>query len=100
MRLGAAELKRESEERRRGFFLALPSFAYMVLFFALPLVIVLIYSFATRTSTGSTALSDWNLDAYRKLGEPIVRNVVVRSVVLALVTTVISLVLAYPISWY
>ena len=100
VKLGAAELKRESEERRRGFFLALPSFAYMLLFFALPLVIVLIYSFATRTSTGSTALSDWNLDAYRKLGEPIVRNVVVRSVVLAVITTVICLVVAYPFAWF
>ena len=100
MKLGGAELKREAEERRRGFFLALPSFAYMLLFFALPLVIVLIYSFATRTSTGSTALSDWNLDAYRKLGEPIVRNVVVRSVVLAVITTVICLVVAYPFAWF
>jgi spermidine/putrescine transport system permease protein len=80
--------------------LALPSFAYMVLFFAVPLVIVLVYSFATRTSTGSTSLSGWNLDAYRKLGEPIVRNVVVRSVILALVTTLICLVVAYPFAWF
>ena len=100
MSVGIAEAKRERSERRRGFLLALPSFAYMVLFFAVPLVIVLVYSFATRTSTGSTALSDWNLDAYRKLGEPIVRNVVVRSVILALVTTVICLVVAYPFAWF
>jgi len=98
--VGVAEAKRERGERRRGFLLALPSFAYMVLFFAVPLIIVLVYSFATRTSTGSTALSDWNLDAYRKLGEPIVRNVVVRSVILALVTTVICLVVAYPFAWF
>jgi len=98
--VGIAEAKRERSERRRGFLLALPSFAYMVLFFAVPLIIVLVYSFATRTSTGSTALSDWNLDAYRKLGEPIVRNVVVRSVILALVTTVICLVVAYPFAWF
>lgn len=95
-----AEAKRERTERRRGFLLALPSFAYMVLFFAIPLIIVLVYSFATRTSTGSTSLSDWNFDAYRKLGEPIVRNVVVRSVILALVTTVICLVVAYPFAWF
>ena len=100
MSVGIAEAKRERSERRRGFLLALPSFAYMVLFFAVPLIIVLVYSFATRTSTGSTALSDWNLDAYRKLGEPIVRNVVVRSVILALVTTVICLVIAYPFAWF
>lgn len=100
MSVGVAEAKRERGERRRGFLLALPSFAYMVLFFAVPLIIVLVYSFATRTSTGSTALSDWNLDAYRKLGEPIVRNVVVRSVILALVTTVICLIVAYPFAWF
>lgn len=100
MNVGMAEAKRERTERRRGFLLALPSFAYMVLFFAIPLIIVLVYSFATRTSTGSTSLSDWNFDAYRKLGEPIVRNVVVRSVILALVTTVICLVVAYPFAWF
>ena len=100
MNVGIAEAKRDRDERRRGFFLALPSFAYMILFFAVPLIIVLVYSFATRTSTGSTSLSDWTLDAYRKLGEPIVRNVVVRSVILALITTLICLVVAYPFAWF
>lgn len=98
--LGEAERRGEVAERRRGLLLALPSFAYMVLFFAVPLVIVLVYSFATRTSSGSTALSDWNLEAYRKLGEPIVRNVVIRSVVLALITTVLCLVIAYPFAYF
>ncbi len=87
-------------ERRRGMLLALPSFAYMVLFFAVPLLIVLVYSFATRTSTGGTSLSGWNLEAYRKLGEPIVRNVVVRSAVLAGITTGICLLLAYPFAYF
>jgi len=98
--LGEAERREESAQRRRGLILALPSFAYMILFFAVPLVIVLVYSFATRTSTGSTSLSDWNLEAYRKLGEPIVRNVVVRSVVLAVITTVLCLVIAYPFAYF
>lgn len=98
--LGEAERRGEVADRRRGLLLALPSFAYMVLFFAVPLVIVLVYSFATRTSSGSTALSDWNLEAYRKLGEPIVRNVVIRSVVLALITTVLCLVIAYPFAYF
>ena len=98
--LGEAERREEAAQRRRGLILALPSFAYMILFFAVPLVIVLVYSFATRTSTGSTSLSDWNLDAYRKLGEPIVRNVVIRSIVLALVTTVLCLVIAYPFAYF
>jgi len=97
--VGEAERSAARADRRRGALLAAPSFVYMIIFFAAPLVIVLVYSFATRTSTGSTALSDWNLDAYRKLGEPIVRNVVVRSVVLAGITTAICLLVAYPFAW-
>jgi spermidine/putrescine transport system permease protein len=87
-------------ERRRGLLLALPAYIYMILFFAVPLVIVLVYSFATRTSSGSVSLSGWNLDSYRKLGEPIVRNVVVRSATLAGITTVVCLVFGYPFAYF
>ena len=94
------ERRMQRSERRRGLMLAAPAYTYMVLFFAVPLVIVLLYSFATRTSTGSTALSGWNLEAYRKLGEPIVRNVVVRSAVLAAITTGICLLVGYPFAYF
>ena len=94
------ERRVQRRDRRRGLLLALPAYIYMVLFFAVPLVIVLVYSFATRTSTGSVALSEWNLDSYRKLGEPIVRNVVVRSAVLASVTTGICLLVGYPFAYF
>ena len=39
-------------DRRRDLLLALPAYAYMILFFVVPLLIVLMYSFATRTRTG------------------------------------------------
>jgi spermidine/putrescine transport system permease protein len=87
-------------DRRRGLLLALPAYIYMILFFAVPLVIVLVYSFATRTSSGSVSLSGWNLDSYRKLGEPIVRNVVVRSATLAGITTVVCLLFGYPFAYF
>ena len=54
----AAAIRAES---RRGFLIALPAYAYLVIFFALPLVIVFVYSFATRNSFGGTDLADWNL---------------------------------------
>lgn len=88
------------QERRRGFLLALPSYAYLVLFFATPLVIVVVYSFATRNRFGGTDLSGWNLDSYAKLGEPIVRDILFRSVWLALITTVICLVIGYPFAYF
>jgi spermidine/putrescine transport system permease protein len=94
------ERRLRRNDRRRGLFLALPAYLYMILFFAVPLVIVLVYSFATRTSSGSVSLSGWNLDSYRKLGEPIVRNVVVRSAVLAGITTVVCLLFGYPFAYF
>lgn len=94
------ERRLRRQDRRRGLLLALPAYVYMVLFFAVPLVIVLVYSFATRTRTGTVALSGWNLDSYRKLGEPIVRNVVIRSTVMAAITTGVCLVIGYPFAYF
>jgi len=88
------------QESRRGFLMALPAYAYLVLFFAVPLIIVIVYSFATRNRFGGTDLSGWNLDSYAKLGEPIVRDILFRSVWLALLTTVICLVIAYPFAYF
>jgi len=93
-------LANEANKRRRGFLLALPAYVYLILFFAIPLGIVVVYSFATRTRTGGTALSGWNVEAYEKLGEPIVRDILFRSLALAAITTIICLVLAYPFSYF
>ncbi|MGB3734495.1 MAG: ABC transporter permease [Ilumatobacter sp.] len=87
-------------ERRGGLRLVAAPAVYLTVFFALPLVVVLIYSFATRTSSGGTELRDWNLDAYRKLGDPVIRDIALRSVILALTTTAICLVIAYPFAWF
>jgi spermidine/putrescine transport system permease protein len=87
-------------EARRGFLLALPAYAYLTVFFVVPLVIVFIYSFATRNIFGGTDLSDWNLEAYRRLGDPIVRKILLRSIRLALLTTIICLLVGYPFAYY
>ena len=96
----ALEEAAEQAERRRGFRLALPGFAYLVLFFAVPLVIVFVYSFATRSPTGRTLLEDWNLESYRQLAKPLVLEIAWRSLWLAALATVICLVLAYPFAYY
>ena len=94
------EAAAEKAKSRRGFFIALPAYAYLVIFFAVPLVIVMVYSFGTRNRFGETELSGWNLDAYRKLTEPIVRDILFRSLWLAILTTVICLVVAYPFAYF
>ncbi len=90
----------ERAESRRGFLIALPSWLYLGLFFALPLVIVLVYSFATRSSTGRTLLQDWNIDSYARLIDPLVGEIALRSLILATVTTVVCLAVSYPFAYY
>ena len=94
------ERRIELADRRRGFLLALPAYAYMVLFFGIPLVIVFAYSFSTRSRTGDPTFSELSLDAYSKLGEELVRNVAIRSFLLAVVTTAICLLVAYPFAYF
>lgn len=94
------EAAAERAEARRGFFISLPSYFYLVLFFVIPLGLVFVYSFATRDSTGLTVLEDWNLDSYRRLFTAEVVEIFVRSFVLALATTLICLAFAYPFAYY
>jgi spermidine/putrescine transport system permease protein len=97
-----AELERAADRAasRRGLLLAAPGFGYLLLFFALPLLIVFVYSFATRSSTGRTILSDWNLASYQRLLDPFVLQIAWRSFVLAAVATIICLVVGYPFAYY
>ncbi len=97
---GGLEMRAARAESRRGFLLALPGFAYLIVLFAVPLVIVGVYSFATRNPRGVTLLEDWNLDSYRALADPLVGESVWRSTWLAVVTTVLCLLVAYPFAYY
>jgi spermidine/putrescine transport system permease protein len=94
------EVDAEKAESRRGFLIGLPAFVYLVVLFALPLVIVVVYSFATRSRTGRTLLEDWNVSSYARLFEPLVLQITFRSLWLALLTTVICLVVGYPFAYY
>jgi spermidine/putrescine transport system permease protein len=96
------ELERAAEraESRRGLFISLPGYVYLVIFFAIPLVLVLVYSFASRSSTGLTVLEGWNVESYKRLFTPLVAQIFGRSFLLALITTVICLLFSYPFAYY
>lgn len=98
--LAGLESDAQRADERRGLLIALPAWAYLGFFFALPLVIVLVYSFATRSSTGLTRLRGWNLDSYRRLFEPVIGEIALRSLALALLTTVICLIASYPLAYF
>ncbi|MFT5204083.1 MAG: spermidine/putrescine transport system permease protein [Candidatus Aldehydirespiratoraceae bacterium] len=95
----AFEVAAERAESRRGALMALPGFSFLIIFFAIPVLIVLVYSFADRTPSGPE-LANWNLDSYRKLGEPVVREILRRSVWLAFLTTAICLAVSYPFAYF
>lgn len=94
------EAAAERAERRRGFLLALPAYVYLIVLFAAPLLIIGVYSFASRSRTGRPELENWNLDAWEKILDPTVRTIAIRSVMLALLTTLLCLVIAYPFAYY
>lgn len=94
------EAAAERAESRRGFLIGLPAYVYLVLFFAIPLILVFVYSFASRSSTGRTVLENWNLDSYQRLIDPLVVEIFLRSFLLALITTVICLLVSYPFAYY
>ena len=97
------ELERSADRARNrlGFLYALPAYAYLILFFAAPLVIVAVYSFATRPPSGGVPdLTGWNLDAYSKLADPLVRTIAWRSFWYATLTTLLCLLVGYPFALY
>ena len=65
--------------RRQGMFLASPGALYLLIFFVVPLGLISVYSFATRTSTGRTSLSGWNVESYRVIGDDIILGIIGRS---------------------
>lgn len=97
-----APVRREATDpdRRRGLLLALPAWTYLTVFFVVPFAAVVVYSFASRGPTGRTVLGEWSLDSYRRLAEPDVLAVAGRSVGLALATTVICLLVSYPLAYF
>jgi spermidine/putrescine transport system permease protein len=96
------DLERAAERARswRGFRLALPSYVYLIFLFAVPLILVGVYSFASRSRTGAPELANWNLESIRKLADPTILQIAWRSTLLALLTTVICLLVAYPFAYY
>lgn len=94
------ERKARRRDSWRGFTHAVPAFAYLTIFFALPLLIVFLFSFATRSNIGLPNLSDWNFDSWARLSHPLVRTIALRSFWMAFFNTVLCLAIAYPFAYW
>jgi spermidine/putrescine transport system permease protein len=94
-----AAQRRKQQERRTLGVLAGPSVLWLVLFFLLPLAIVLVISFLKRGTYGGVVTSP-TLANYVKLLDPDYFIIFRRSVTLALVTTITCLIVGYPMAYF
>jgi len=96
------ELERRArrQESWRGFFHAAPAYVYLTFFFVLPLLIVFIFSFGSRSNTGKALLENWNFDSWAKLFDPLVLQIAWRSLRLALLNTGLCLLIGYPFAYW
>ena len=94
------ERRARRQESWRGFFHAAPAYVYLTFFFVLPLLIIFVFSFASRSNTGKPLLENWNLDSWTRLADPLVRTIAVRSLTMAIANTVLCLFIAYPFAYW
>ena len=94
------ERRARRRESWRGFFHAVPAYVYLITFFVLPLIVVFVFSFASRGRTGRPELEGWNVDSWTRLTEPLVRTIVTRSLWMAILNTVFCLVIGYVFAYW
>ena len=75
--------------------LLFPPLFWLIVFFAVPLLIVLIYSVSYRGTYGGV-IPGFTLEHYRHLFDPLYVRVFGRSVLIATINTVLTLTLSYP----
>ncbi|HUJ51458.1 MAG TPA: ABC transporter permease [Bryobacteraceae bacterium] len=85
-------------KRLRAWFLA-PSWAVMLLLFLAPLAIILAYSFESRGTYGGISLP-WTAESYQRLADPIYLVILWRSVWIAGLSTIVCLLLGFPLALF
>ncbi len=83
----------------RLLFLISPSLFWLIVFFFLPLILVFAISFGQRGTYGGVK---WvlNLENYLRFFDPLYLRIFGRSVFIALATTVICLLVGYPLAYF
>jgi len=87
-------LKRKYEK-----WLVAPTFLWLLLFFAAPLVFIVFYSFFKRGLYGEIVY-ELTLSNYARIGESIYLKIVLDTLAISVMTTIITLVIAYPLTYY
>lgn len=97
--------RKKTREKNRGVLMALPAVVWLGIFFLLPVLIVLAISFLTPAPGGAGGQAPVTLDNYTYVFDfykerPIYFPIIIRSIWISLLTTVICLLLGYPLSFF
>jgi spermidine/putrescine transport system permease protein len=80
--------------------LLVPGIAWLVVFFVVPLAMILIVSFGSRGPLDSIVLTPPTLDNYRRAFDPAFLPTLLNSLRYAAATTILSLAIGYPIAYW
>jgi spermidine/putrescine transport system permease protein len=84
----------------RNQLLVLPSAGWTLLFFLVPLGIMVVYSFGQRDVVTLDLYWGWTLQNYADILSSLYVNAIVRSIVLSVSATAACLVIAFPVAYY
>lgn len=91
--------KRLDAQARQGYALIAPPFLYALLILAAPLLTILAYSFMTDGYL--TVVRDFTWANYVQVWtDPIVRTVMMRSLMVSALVTLVTVLLAFPVAYY
>lgn len=103
MRTGSTSVTAPSGYQRppglTGWLLLSPLLLWVALFVVAPTAIMLVYSFGRRGTLGGVVL-DFTMDNYAAVLDPTYLKIVVRSILYSGLTTIICLVMGYPVAYY
>ncbi|HEV2601088.1 MAG TPA: ABC transporter permease [Candidatus Babeliales bacterium] len=89
---------RELFNQEFAFFMSVPALLWQVVFFYIPLAIILFSGFVKQDA--HTFFSSLTLEHFSSFFDPIYSAIIARSFLLALVNASLSVLLAYPVAYY
>lgn len=74
---------------------------FVIVFFVLPILLIGRYSFNSVDPLTGLMQTDWSLDSYRRaLTSSIYQNIFMRTLTIALISTIVALLIAYPLGYF
>lgn len=84
---------------KKGRWLAAPALFWLLCFFLVPMVFIVLLSFLERGTYGQVVYQ-FTVKNYARLIDPLYLGILVDTLIVSLLTTVCSLLIAYPLAYY